>query len=57
MSHALERTSPKGGPSIGTCMKCGQQDIPLKQMGDECPNVANLTDDEALILAVKGPKP
>lgn len=54
MSHALERTSPKGGPFIGTCTKCGLTDIPLKRMHDECVNPANITDDESLIMAIKG---
>ena len=55
MSHALERTSPKGGPFIGTCTKCGLTNIPLKQMHEECSNPANLNDGDALLLAIKGP--
>lgn len=29
MSHALERSSPKGGPFKGTCTKCGMIDLPM----------------------------
>jgi hypothetical protein len=54
MSHALERTSPKGGPFIGRCTKCGRDGIALKDMHGHCPNPANITDDEALLHAVRG---
>ena len=26
--HILERTSPKGGPFRGTCVRCGQTELP-----------------------------
>lgn len=54
MSHSLERTSPKGGPFIGTCTKCGQKNLTFKQLHDECVNPANITDAEALSLALRG---
>lgn len=57
MSHALKRTSPKGGPFFGCCMKCGQEDIPLERMHEDCPNVADLSNGEALIFAIKGRHP
>ena len=50
--HALERTSPKGGPFIGSCTKCGTQGIPLSRMREECANPANITDAESLQLAI-----
>lgn len=34
--HSLERTSPKGGPFIGTCTKCGMRDIPAARMSEPC---------------------
>lgn len=52
--HALERTSPKGGPFFGTCTKCGITDLPMSAVGKPCANPANITEDEALILAIKG---
>jgi len=52
--HALSRTSPKGGPFIGTCMKCGQRDLPISAVGKPCVNPANLSQDDALLLAIKG---
>ncbi len=51
--HALRRTSPKGGPFIGTCMKCGTADLPLSQMHKFCTNPANLSADETLLLALR----
>lgn len=52
MSHSLSRTSPKGGPFIGTCTKCGTKDIPLDQMHEHCPNPANLSNADALNVAL-----
>jgi hypothetical protein len=52
MSHSLTRTSPKGGPFIGTCTKCGTPDIPLAKMHEHCPNPANLSDGDALNVAL-----
>lgn len=50
MSHALERTNPKGVPFIGRCMSCGKENIPLEKMWEYCPG--NLTEEEALLIAV-----
>lgn len=55
MSHSLERTSPKGGPFIGRCTKCGMTDIPLSRMHEDCANPANLSDTDALELALRLP--
>lgn len=42
--HALTRTSPKGGPFIGTCMKCGKTGVTIKQQRtEECENVVRMT--------------
>lgn len=55
MSHALTRTSPKGGPFIGRCMNCGRENMTLDQaMTQECPNPAGFTQDETLIRAIEG---
>lgn len=53
--HSLERTSPKGGPFIGTCTKCGKTGLTLSDRS-ECPNPANIGQDEALMMAIRGPK-
>jgi hypothetical protein len=52
MGHSLTRTSPKGDPFIGTCTKCGMQDIPLGRMHEPCINPANLSDNDALNVAL-----
>jgi hypothetical protein len=48
MSHALTRTSPKGTPFIGTCIKCGAKDIPLSRTHEHCVNPANLDFSDAM---------
>lgn len=55
MSHALRRTSPKGPGQafIGTCTKCGLENIPLDRMHEECTNPANITNAEALLAAIE----
>lgn len=54
MSHSLTRTSPKGPgqPFIGTCTKCGQVGLTLGDMHAHCPNPADLSDADALIVAI-----
>lgn len=52
MAHSLSRTSPKGGPFVGTCTKCGLKDIPLARMWDECANPAGLSNTDALNVAL-----
>jgi hypothetical protein len=52
-SHSLRRTSPKGGPFVGTCIKCGKPNIPLAEMRTECVNPAGLNNFETLQLAIR----
>lgn len=47
MAHALERTSPKGEPFVGTCLKCGIQNLTPRQLFDDCDS--DITDEEALV--------
>jgi len=56
-THALSRTSPKGKGQkfIGTCFKCGAENLPAEAVSWPCENPANLTRDGALIVAIKGP--
>lgn len=56
-THAINRTSPKGGPFIGTCMRCGQRGLPAKAALEPCDNPVNLTDDETVLLAIAGDEP
>lgn len=53
--HALERTSPKGGPFIGTCRLCGTPNLPGEAIWQECPNQRGLTNEEAIVESVIGP--
>jgi len=53
--HAIERTSPKGGPFLGTCMRCGRTDLPGSAVAEPCENIAGMTDDEALLVAIEPP--
>ena len=54
-SHALTRTSPKGQPFIGTCMKCGTPNLTMAQaMRGGCVNPANFTQEETLLIAIEG---
>jgi hypothetical protein len=54
-THAIERTSPKGEKFIGTCFKCGRTGLTTADMGDPCENIAGISEDEALIMAIEGP--
>lgn len=57
MSHSVERTSPKGQPFVGTCMKCGQTGLTMaRAMSEECENPSQMTDDEALVAAIQPPQ-
>jgi hypothetical protein len=52
-AHSLERTSPKGQPFIGYCVNCGTINLPAKAALEECPNPEGVTQDQALVEAVK----
>jgi hypothetical protein len=56
-THGIERTSPKGGKFIGTCMKCGTPGLTIADMGKPCENLAGMSDEEALITAIDGLRP
>ena len=55
VTHALRRTNSKGPGAkfIGTCCQCGTENLPIEATGWPCENIANLTQDEALLIAVK----
>lgn len=56
-THSLERTSPKGGPFIGCCVKCGKQDLSLEAAHEECPNPSGITGAQDILNAIDGPAP
>jgi hypothetical protein len=56
VTHALERTSPKGGPFLGTCCLCGATNLPMRAALEPCPNPRGVTSDEALMQAIRGPE-
>lgn len=51
--HSLERTSPKGGPFVGTCTLCGTPNLRLDALREGCPNQRGLSQDEALLEAIQ----
>ncbi len=53
-THAIERTSPKGGPFIGTCRLCGTPNLRMGDALKPCPNQRGLTADQALIECIEG---
>jgi uncharacterized OB-fold protein len=54
--HALERTSPKGGPFFGTCLQCGRSNLPISAYREKCENVSRLSEEEALLLVLSPPQ-
>lgn len=52
--HAIERTSPKGGPFVGTCMLCGKTGLPASAALERCENQRGLSSDDAVIAAILG---
>lgn len=51
MTHAIERTNPKGQPFRGTCTKCGKQDLPMDAVAQDCP-ADDVVSDEAALLDI-----
>ena len=53
--HALERTSPKGGPFVGRCRLCGQDGFPPAAAAWTCPSAVFAdvdTPDEDIELQI-----
>ena len=53
-THALERTSQKGGPFVGRCILCGKVGLPFEAARERCENPAKLTEEGAIVAIVKG---
>lgn len=56
-THSLERTSPKGGPFIGRCVKCGKTDLLGSAVNEECPNPSGMTQAQDILNAIAGNQP
>lgn len=50
-AHAIYRTSPKGGPFLGTCSLCGKTGL-SNPWESNCINIRGLTQGEALLEAL-----
>ena len=55
MTHAIERTSPKGGPFRGTCRKCGARDLGTGAALEACPSDGVVSDEQILLDMIAGP--
>jgi hypothetical protein len=53
--HSIVRTSPKGGPFLGTCTQCGADNLTMSDALRACPNPAGRTKTQSL-LDVISPK-
>ncbi len=53
-THALVRTSPKGGPFVGRCIQCGAEGLPSGAALEPCSNPRGLTQDGALLSVIEG---
>jgi hypothetical protein len=53
-THAIERTSPLGGPFIGTCWQCGKTGLKMGDALEPCENLLGDTPDDALLRAIDG---
>ena len=49
MTHAVIRTSPKGGPFKGRCQKCGEEDLGMGAALDDGPADVVVSDQRALL--------
>lgn len=57
MTHSLTRTSPFGTAFIGTCIKCGQENLDSGAPLLPCPADHTMSDEQGLIAAIEGPVP
>lgn len=55
MSHAITRTSPKGGPFIGRCIKCGAEGLGMGAPLENCPADGIVSDEQVLMEMLEAP--
>ena len=55
MGHALIRTSAKGKGCkfIGTCTKCGKENLPMTAVHESCPQDEIVSDAAALVQILR----
>ena len=51
MTHAIIRTSPKGGRFAGRCSKCGGENLGMVAALEDCP-ADGLVSNEAALLDI-----
>lgn len=49
VTHALVRTSPKGGPFIGNCILCGKTNLKASDALKRCSNPDKLSSDQVVL--------
>lgn len=52
-THSIERTSPKGGPFLGTCRYCSRINLPMSAATEHCPMAP--TQDVQIIDTLAAP--
>ena len=53
MNHAVERTNHKGEAFIGRCILCGEEGLTMvRSIKEHCPNLLEVTDDQALLVLI-----
>lgn len=55
-THTLHRTSPKGGPFVGVCSKCGRTGLTSTFEDLPCANHRGTTQEQDLVEAIEGLK-
>lgn len=53
-THALTRTSPKPGPFIGRCTRCGIDGLGPTSCFEPCENIKAMTNNDALMRSIIG---
>ncbi|MGH6754954.1 MAG: hypothetical protein ACREDP_22575 [Bradyrhizobium sp.] len=52
-THAINRTSLKGGPFLGTCSLCGKTGLRISDANKACDNVRAISCEAALIEMIE----
>lgn len=55
VTHALERTSPKGKgiPFVGRCIRCGMTNLLSSAALEPCENHKEMSDDDVLLAVIR----
>ena len=52
-THAVVRTSPKGGPFLGRCIQCGKKNLPPSAALEPCENTRGISQDQSLLEVIE----